>query len=150
MPDAASRFRRLGDVVARPGAQLAMLVGAAAIAHVAVHLAARASPYLAFRVGDETYYHDWARAIAGGALLRDTAFFTSPLFAYALAALYRIAGDSIGAVQALNLVLGVGAVALTWRPPPGSPVAARRSSRERSSRSRAAALSRSRCPTRRR
>lgn len=114
MPDAASRFRRLGDVVARPGAQLAMLVGAAAIAHVAVHLAARASPYLAFRVGDETYYHDWARAIAGGALSRDTAFFTSPLFAYALAALYRIAGDSIGAVQALNLVLGVGAVALTW------------------------------------
>lgn len=109
----ASR-RRLADALSRPRVQIAVLIAGTALAHAVLLLLAQRSPYLASRVGDESYYHGWARDVADGTLVRPTAFFTSPLFAYHLAAIYRVFGSAIGIVQASNVVLGVGVVALTW------------------------------------
>ncbi len=71
-------------------------------------------PYLAYRIEDETYYHQWATAISEGELLRETAFFTTPLYAYFLAGLYALVGDSLAVVRLANLALGLGACALLY------------------------------------
>ncbi len=106
--------RRAGETLSRPRAQLALLLAVTALVH-AVHVgSALRDPYLQSRVGDEAHYDTWGRAIAGGALTSDTAFLTSPLYAYWLAALYRLAGDSLAIVQFANAALVLGTVALTW------------------------------------
>jgi len=99
---------------ARPGAWLAILLAATALLHLGHAVVAGHDPYLQFRVGDEAYYDAWARQIAGGAPIRPEPFFTTPLFAYWLAILYRLGLDSLPAVQVANATLGVGAVAFTW------------------------------------
>ncbi len=106
--------RRVVEALSRPRVQVGLLLAAAACVHVGLLLVAQRSPYLAYRIGDEAHYHAWAHDIAAGALARPPAFFTTPLFAYYLAAVYRVLGDSIAIVQLLNVALGVGTVALTY------------------------------------
>lgn len=86
----------------------------AALFRVALYLKAADLPYLAYRVGDETYYHDWASRIAGGQFMGEQAFFTSPLYAYFLGMLYAVAGDSIALIRGVNMLLGLGAIYLVF------------------------------------
>ena len=95
----------------------ASLVLAAAVRFVAFSLTLD-DPYLQFRQGDEAFYHRWALDILGGAWGRDTAFHTTPLYAYFLALAYLVGGQAIAYVRFLNVLLGLGAavlVALTAR-----------------------------------
>jgi 4-amino-4-deoxy-L-arabinose transferase-like glycosyltransferase len=93
---------------------VALLMGLAAAVHLVHAAVAARDPYLEFRVGDELYYDGWARQIAGGALLGEGPFFSTPLFAYVLAGLYRLGLDGVPAVLAMNAALGLAAVAFTW------------------------------------
>jgi tetratricopeptide (TPR) repeat protein len=108
-PSAARRALALS-----PTAWLVALLAGTAILHLLHAAVASHDPYLQFRVGDEAFYDGWARAIAGGALARPEPFFTTPLFAYWLAALYRAGLDSVPAVLAANAVLGTAAVGFTY------------------------------------
>jgi 4-amino-4-deoxy-L-arabinose transferase-like glycosyltransferase len=73
-----------------------------------------ADPYLQFRVGDELHYHEWALRILGGQWARGTSFFTTPLYAYFLALTYWLCGDGILTIRLLNLLMGIGALILTY------------------------------------
>ena len=72
-------------------------------------------PYLKFRVGDELEYHTWAMAIADGHLLRDKAFFTTPLYAYFLGFIYFLVGQSLFAARLANHILGIGTIYFIYR-----------------------------------
>ena len=54
--------------------------------------------------GDETEYHKWALHIASGNILRESAFFTTPLYAYFLAVVYYFINDDLLTVRCANLV----------------------------------------------
>jgi 4-amino-4-deoxy-L-arabinose transferase-like glycosyltransferase len=84
------------------------------VLYVGHALLASEDPYLQLRLGDEGYYDEWARRIAAGSFLHPVPFFTSPLFAYWLAALYHLGLDSLRAVLLANAALGIAAVAFTW------------------------------------
>jgi hypothetical protein len=110
----ATSTHRPTRLLTRPGVWFAALLVATTLLHLAHAIVASQDSYLQFRVGDEAYYDAWARQIAAGAVLRPEPFFTTPLFAYWLALLYRLGLDSLRAVQVANAVLGIGAVAFTW------------------------------------
>jgi tetratricopeptide (TPR) repeat protein len=55
--------------------------------------------------GDEAEHHKWALQIASGNLLRESAFFTTPLYAYFLAAIYYFINDDLLTVRCANLIL---------------------------------------------
>ncbi|UCH81680.1 MAG: glycosyltransferase family 39 protein [Nitrospiraceae bacterium] len=67
-----------------------------------------------FRVGDELKYHQWAISISKGNLIREHAFFTSPLYAYFLGLLYHTFGQSLLLIRSVNLILGLCSVVLTY------------------------------------
>jgi 4-amino-4-deoxy-L-arabinose transferase-like glycosyltransferase len=71
-------------------------------------------PYFYFPSVDPKVYHEWAARIAAGDWLGDGVFFLSPLYPYALAALYKIAGASLYAARLAQLVLGAGTCALVY------------------------------------
>lgn len=95
-------------------AALAATLALAAGVRIANLASARSDAYLAWRVGDEQHFHDWALRIAHGELGRGATFFTTPLYAYVLAVAYRVGGDDLGWIRLLNVALGVAAVALTY------------------------------------
>ncbi|HEY5999480.1 MAG TPA: glycosyltransferase family 39 protein [bacterium] len=99
---------------ASPGTLAAAVVVAAAAVRLGAFVAGSGDPYVQFRQGDEAYYHAWATAIAQGHWARGASFFTTPLYAYVLALLYRIAGDGLALARSLNVLLGVGTVALVF------------------------------------
>jgi len=55
--------------------------------------------------GDEEEYHRWALKIASGNILRESAFFTTPLYAYFLASIYYFINDSLLIVRCANFIL---------------------------------------------
>jgi len=98
--------------VSRAAKCASALFVAAVSLRVAHLLTTRDAACFLLRVGDEDYYHLWAHRIARGELLSGEAFFTSPLYAYVLASLYRVT-DSVAAVRALNVVFGSASLLLT-------------------------------------
>lgn len=114
LPEPASAPDPARRGLAREATWLALLLGAAALLHLAHAAVAARDPYLAFRVGDEAFYDGWARRIAAGALVGDRPFFTTPLFAYVLAGLYRLRLDGLAAILAVNAALGVATAWLTF------------------------------------
>jgi tetratricopeptide (TPR) repeat protein len=71
-------------------------------------------PYFYFPSVDPRVYHEWASRIAAGDIIGDEVFFLSPLYPYALAVLYKIAGASLYAARLLQLVAGAGSCALVY------------------------------------
>ena len=63
------------------------------ILRVALFITTYDDPFLGVRTVDEADYHQWALKIASGELLRESAFFTTPLYAYFLAAIYLMSED---------------------------------------------------------
>ncbi|HWR98663.1 MAG TPA: tetratricopeptide repeat protein [Candidatus Methanoperedens sp.] len=90
-----------------------MLVLAAA-ARVAYLLAFRSSPFYDIFLADHLYYREWALNIASGDLWGSESFEQGPLYAYALAVLYRLWGTGTTPVLAAQMATGLGTVALTF------------------------------------
>jgi 4-amino-4-deoxy-L-arabinose transferase-like glycosyltransferase len=64
------------------------------------------TPYGSTPLLDAQSYDEWAQAISHGQLLRDRAFYASPLYPYILGGLYAIFGHSFWAASLLNAILG--------------------------------------------
>ncbi len=62
---------------------------------------------------DHAVYDTWAQRIAAGDWLGHGVFWVDPLYAYALAVIYKLAGHSLLAVRATQCAMGVATVALT-------------------------------------
>src|SRR6059036_3646904 len=55
---------------------------------------------------DPLYYHDWAIRIARGEVLGGQTYEMTPLYAYALAGVFRLLGDSLLAPRLLQALAG--------------------------------------------
>src|SRR2546428_12498198 len=55
---------------------------------------------------DPLYYHEWAVRIARGQWLSSQPFEMSPLYPYAMGAIYSVAGVSLPVVKILQAILG--------------------------------------------
>ncbi|MBI5383428.1 MAG: hypothetical protein HZA90_01935 [Verrucomicrobia bacterium] len=90
----------------------ALLVPAAA--GLALRLAALvqllATPFGGVLVVDHAYYLDWARAIAGGAIVGGDVFEMDPGYAYLLALLVRLAGESLVPMRLLSVAAGTATI----------------------------------------
>ncbi len=92
---------------------LALLV--AAIIRLAYFLQYRAHvPYFSATILDSTYYDAWALRVLGGHGYGPMPFYMAPLYPYFLAAVYYVAGHSYGAVYAVQMLIGLGNVLLTY------------------------------------
>jgi len=63
---------------------------------------------------DALYHHVWAQRIAGGDIFSGGPFFRAPLYPYFLAAVYALFGTNFVAVFLIQILIGVGTVALTF------------------------------------
>jgi len=70
------------------------------------------TPYGAYPLLDADAYDQWAKAIAAGGWLRQTAFYQSPLYPYLLGGVYALFGRDLMLVSVLNALLDAGTVAL--------------------------------------
>ena len=85
------------------------LIGLFAVAllmRLAVVLALRHTVFAATVVGDGRYYDQWARQLSGGDWIGSAPNFLSPLFAYFLAVVYRIAGPEWMIVRLIQALFG--------------------------------------------
>lgn len=94
--------------------QLSAVLLAAAAAR-AVYLASFAgTPLYDYFRNDHLYYREWALRIAAGRWLSVEPFEQGPLYAYLLGAAYRVFGPREAPALFLQLLGGVGTVALIW------------------------------------
>jgi hypothetical protein len=63
-------------------------------------------------IGDAAGYYEWAQRIAAGDWIGQESFYQAPLYPYALAAWFSVAGDSVWAVRALQAAWGAAACGL--------------------------------------
>ncbi|MFO0652292.1 MAG: hypothetical protein U0326_39095, partial [Polyangiales bacterium] len=71
------------------------------------------SPLASQLLLDHAVYDTWGQRIAAGDWLGHGVFWVDPLYAYALAVIYKLAGHSLLAVRATQCAMGVATVALT-------------------------------------
>ncbi len=64
------------------------------------------SPLLSVLMGDSRQYDEWAMRIAAGQWMGTEVFYQTPLYPYALAVIFSIAGHSLGLVRVVQAVLG--------------------------------------------
>jgi len=94
------------------GAAVAVVALAARFAYV-VQL--RRTPLFGELLLDPLYYHDWAKRIAAGDWLSgSTVFEQSPLYAYVLAILQRLAGDDLLVPRIVQAFAGAGSALLVF------------------------------------
>lgn len=63
-------------------------------------------------IGDAAGYYEWAQRIAAGDWIGRESFYQAPLYPYALAAWFSVAGDSVWTVRVLQAVWGAAACGL--------------------------------------
>src|ERR1700730_13777498 len=80
---------------------------------VALERLARSSLFLPAH-GDMYFYHDWARRILAGELDLHAAFYGLPLYAYALAAVYRLFGYTPFIPGLLQALVDTGTAVLVY------------------------------------
>jgi 4-amino-4-deoxy-L-arabinose transferase-like glycosyltransferase len=84
-----------------------LVLVAVALALRLVYLAQiQGTPAATVLLGDGEAYDLWARGIAAGDWLGSEAFYQAPLYPYALAVLYAVAGPSLLAVRLVQALLG--------------------------------------------
>lgn len=76
---------------------------------------ARNNPFFGFIVADAAIYADWARAINAGGWLGEDVFYRAPLYPYFLSVVFRVLGPGTLGVCVLQLVMGLGVLALIHR-----------------------------------
>lgn len=90
---------------------LGLFVGALAI-RLAVIAQLHGTVLFQVLLGDGRQYDVWARQIAGGQWMGSEVFYQTPLYPYALAVLYSIAGHHLLLVRLVQVTLGAGSCAL--------------------------------------
>ena len=91
------------------------LLGIAVVALVVrlVYLAELSgAPLLSVLMGDSRQYDQWAQQLAGGRWMGTEVFYQTPLYPYALAVIFRIAGHDLGVVRIIQAMLGAASCAL--------------------------------------
>lgn len=73
------------------------------------------TPYGVMPLLDAHAYHSWAIAISEGHLLRDSAFYQSPLYPYVLGLFYALFGPSLFVASCLNAFLGAFTCLILYR-----------------------------------
>ena len=74
---------------------------------------ARALPFLSHPILDAALYHEWARAMASGAVTAAGPFYHAPGYALVLASVYGVFGSSLMAAVLFQALLGVVTTVLT-------------------------------------
>jgi tetratricopeptide (TPR) repeat protein len=72
----------------------------------------RASPAAEHLISDHAEYDNWAQRIAAGDWVGHGVFWIDPLYAYVLAAIYKLFGRDLTLVRAFHCALGVASVVL--------------------------------------
>ena len=91
----------------RPLLQWYAVIAVVAVAVRAIYVAeCYQAPFFHLRLGDAFRYHVWAQQIAGGAWVGDQVFYQAPLYAYFLALIYGLLGESALVVRLVHLCLG--------------------------------------------
>jgi len=102
-----------GPALPGPTASSIAVVFLVALAVRAAHLwSMSSSPLWAATMGDAVSYLDWARRIGGGDWLGTDAFYQAPLYPYVIAAIRKLAGDSLVALKVVQVCLGAMSCAL--------------------------------------
>jgi tetratricopeptide (TPR) repeat protein len=70
------------------------------------------SPLLSVPMGDSRQYDQWAQQLAGGQWIGTEVFYQTPLYPYALAVVFRIAGHNLDLVRVIQAILGAASCAL--------------------------------------
>lgn len=98
------------------GRPLAALLALAALLHIAYAIDFHSHhPLAATPIADAQFYFDWARAIAAGDWAGPAEpFHHPPLYPYVLGVLFTLTGPSLPAVTALQVLLGLLTLALTY------------------------------------
>jgi len=96
-------------------AALPAILSLAALLRMAHLVALRSSPFFAGLELDHRYYDQWALGLARGDAASPGVFFVDPLYAYFLAAIYRVLGHNLLWPRVLQLLLGVGTCWLVAR-----------------------------------
>jgi tetratricopeptide (TPR) repeat protein len=94
-----------------PGWLTGLFVGAFALRLIAI-LQLRGTPVFDVLMGDGRQYDTWAQQIAGGQWMGTDVFYQTPLYPYALAVLYKIAGHHLLLVRLAEAVLGAASCVL--------------------------------------
>lgn len=92
---------------------LVLLVAAAFRAAYLIEYKANA-PYHFSVIADSTYYDNWASRVAAGHGYGPKPFYMAPLYPYLLALVFRIAGHTHTAVYAVQMLLGLANLLLTY------------------------------------
>jgi tetratricopeptide (TPR) repeat protein/4-amino-4-deoxy-L-arabinose transferase-like glycosyltransferase len=69
-------------------------------------------PLLSVLMGDSRVYDQWAQQLAGGQWIGTEVFYQTPLYPYALAVIFKIAGHSLGLIRIIQAILGAASCAL--------------------------------------
>lgn len=93
---------------------IAALVLVGAVLRLVHVLTIRDTPYFAYLMLDPRMYDEWAESIAAGDWLGRRPFFQDPLYAYALAAVYRVFGHHYTPVVLLQSLCGALSAGLTY------------------------------------
>lgn len=86
---------------------LPAVLGLAAVLRLVHLIAISGSPFATALQLDHRFYDEWGQRIAGGQVIGSAPFFVDPLYAYALGAVYAVAGHSLLLVRLLQIGLGV-------------------------------------------
>jgi 4-amino-4-deoxy-L-arabinose transferase-like glycosyltransferase len=96
------------------GPVLGLILAASLALGVVAVMQFRSSPYFNYPIIDERSLVEWARAIAGGAIVGDRVFYQDPLYPYLLAAVFRLGGENFLLVRLLQVVMGVASVGAVY------------------------------------
>jgi 4-amino-4-deoxy-L-arabinose transferase-like glycosyltransferase len=75
----------------------------------------RASPFFNHPIIDEYDYVSWASEIAGGEVIGHEVFYLDPLYAYALALVFKLFGPGLLLVRVFQVLLGAAVVGMAYR-----------------------------------
>jgi tetratricopeptide (TPR) repeat protein len=78
----------------------------AVVVRVAYLVELNGSPLLSVLMGDSRQYDEWAVRIAAGQWMGTEVFYQTPLYPYALAVIFRLAGHGLGLVRVVQIILG--------------------------------------------
>lgn len=92
---------------------MAVLIGALAIRLLYVYQV-RSDVLSKHLVIDAKFYDDWAQRITHGDWLGSTVYYQDPLYAYFLAAIYKLFGHSLDAVRCIQAVIDTFTVGLVY------------------------------------
>ena len=84
-----------------------LILAAAAILRLAAFFSLRSTIYFDYLLYDERFYHDWAVKIADGTWHSTSVYEFAPLYAYVMAAVYKLFSADPVYIRCLNLIFGI-------------------------------------------